>query len=62
LYYLVGERIADAVMAVGIETQPTFRPGKARVLFRGSYLGALPNNGIPYDIHPDGQRFLMIKP
>jgi eukaryotic-like serine/threonine-protein kinase len=62
LYYLIGGNIAETAMAVGVETQPTFRPGKARVLFRGRYLGSLPNNGIPYDVHPDGQKFLMIKP
>jgi len=61
LYYLIGENIAEALMAVEVETKPTFSPGKPKVLFRGKYLGSLPNNGIPYDVHPDGRRFLMMK-
>ncbi len=61
LYYLIGGEIAEAVMAVEVETEPTFNPGKPKVLFRGNYLGTLPSNGTPYDIHPDGKRFLMMK-
>ena len=61
LYYLIGDNIAETVMAVEIETQPAFRTGKPRVLFRGRYIGTAPNNGIPYDVHPDGKRFLMMK-
>jgi len=61
LFYIVGDTVAKAVMAVDIETRPTFRAGVPRVLFRGNYLGYKPNNGIPYDIHPDGKRFLMMK-
>jgi hypothetical protein len=48
-------------MAVEITTQPSFAAGKPRVLFEGKYLPAVftvPN----YDVSPDGQRFLMIKP
>ena len=61
LYYLIGANIAEAVMAVDVETEPTFSHGKPKVILRGRYLGSLPNNGIPFDVHPDGQRFLMIK-
>ena len=25
------------------------------------WLGSLPANGVPWDVHPDGKRFLMIK-
>jgi Tol biopolymer transport system component len=61
LYYLIGANVAEAVMAVEVETEPAFSHGAPKVILRGRYLGSLPNNGIPYDIHPDGQRFLMIK-
>ena len=30
-------RSGDAVMAVPVETEPTFKPGKPTVLFRGTY-------------------------
>jgi hypothetical protein len=49
-------------MAVEVETEPTFNPGTPKVLFQGTYLGSIPNNGVPYDVHPDGDRFLMMKP
>jgi eukaryotic-like serine/threonine-protein kinase len=54
-------RNGDKMMAVNIATQPSFTPGKPRVLFEGHYVpppGTTPN----YDVSPDGQRFLMIKP
>jgi Tol biopolymer transport system component len=54
-------RSGDKMMAVDITTQPGFAAGKPKVLFTGQYLptpGTLPN----YDVSPDGQRFLMIKP
>jgi len=54
-------RSGDRMMAVEIATQPGFDVGKPRVLFEGQYLptpGTLPN----YDVSPDGQRFLMLKP
>jgi serine/threonine-protein kinase len=44
----------DKLMAVEVETKPTFRAGKPRMLFEGPYLGS-------YDVAPDGSRFLMIK-
>jgi Tol biopolymer transport system component len=61
LYYLIGYNNAEAVMAVDVATGPNFKAGKPRVLFTGKYLGTFPNHGIPYDVHPDGQKFLMIK-
>jgi len=57
LFYRSGRRM----MAVEIATKPGFTAGKPRVLFEGEYLptpGTFPN----YDVSPDGQRFLMIKP
>jgi eukaryotic-like serine/threonine-protein kinase len=45
------------MMVVPIQTEPTFKFGKAQVLFPGRYILANRN----FDISPDGQRFLMIK-
>jgi serine/threonine protein kinase len=59
LFYLNG----DAVMAVSVKTEPSFDiVGTPQVLFRGMYVSAAPDNGTPWDISPDGKRFLMIKP
>ena len=53
----------DATMAVPVETEPTFKPGNPRVLFKGSYftfgLGQIAF--APWDISPDGKRFLMLR-
>ena len=51
-------RTGDKMMAVSIQTKPTFNYGKAEVLFEGHYFAVL---GRHYDIHSDGKRFLMIK-
>jgi serine/threonine-protein kinase len=54
-------RSGDKMMAVDIATQPSFSAGKPKVLFEGHYQPTpltLPN----YDVSPDGQRFLMLKP
>jgi Tol biopolymer transport system component len=57
LFYRSGEKL----MAVDITAQPSFSVGKAKMLFGGPYVpDALT---FPYyDVSPDGQRFLMIKP
>ena len=52
-------RTSDSVMAVPIQTEPAFEPGSPEKLFTGSYAV---RTGRMYDIHPDGDRFLMIKP
>ena len=52
LFYHSGD--LDKIMVVPIQTQPTFRAGKPRVLFEGRY-------GATFDISPDGKRFLMSK-
>jgi len=44
-------RIGNAMMAVDVLPQPDFVAGKPRQLFEGNY-----------DVSPDGQRFLMLKP
>jgi hypothetical protein len=48
------------MMAVEIATQPSFSPGKPRLLFQGPYVPTVIT--FPYcDVSPDGQRFLMLK-
>ena len=42
-----------------LATEPTFRAGDAEVLFESQYFVA--RSSRTYDIHPDGQRFLMVK-
>jgi len=57
IYY---RRASDnSVLAVSVETEPSFTAGKPRVLITGDYLdlGTPPS----YDVSLDGQRFLMIK-
>jgi len=57
LFYRSGEKM----MAVDVSSQPNFSVGKAKILFRGTYLRT-PFTYPQYDVSPDGQRFLMIKP
>jgi eukaryotic-like serine/threonine-protein kinase len=56
-------RNGDKMMAVEINGQASFAAGKPRQLFEGHYLlndiGYAASN---YDVSPDGQRFLMLKP
>jgi Tol biopolymer transport system component len=54
-------RSGDKMMAVEIATHPGFAAGKPRVLFEGPYLPT-PLTAANYDVSPDGQRFLMLKP
>jgi len=49
----------DAIMAVSIETDPTFVAGNPEALFEGSYFRAA--GGRTYDVSLDGEQFLMIK-
>jgi serine/threonine protein kinase/Tol biopolymer transport system component len=54
-------RSGNKMMAVEITTQPSFSAGTPKVLFEGPYqLLALSSPN--YDVAPDGQRFLMLKP
>ncbi len=57
-------RQGDSYMAVAVEGEPAFKPGNPKFLFKGTYdaVSGLPMEGIYWDIHPDGKRFLMIKP
>lgn len=45
-------------MSVEVETSPTFRAAAPRRLFDAPELGG---PGYPYDVSPDGTRFLMLK-
>jgi Tol biopolymer transport system component/predicted Ser/Thr protein kinase len=54
-------RSGNKMMVVDIATQPIFAAGKPRMLFEGPYVTTAAT--IPtYDVSPDGQRFLMLKP
>jgi serine/threonine-protein kinase len=54
-------RSGDKMMAVDIATQPGFTAGTPRMLFEGPY-ETPPVPLANYDVSPDGQRFLMLKP
>ncbi len=54
-------RSGDKMMAVDIGTQPSLTVGKPHVLFAGAYVPT-PVTFPDYDVSPDGQRFLMLKP
>ena len=51
----------DAVMSVPVETGPLFKAGKTGVLFREVYVDLTANEGHPWDISADGNRFLMMR-
>ena len=58
LFYRSGNRM----MAVFVQTEPTFRAGRPEVLFEGRYVATRFVPGYQYyDISADGQQFLMIK-
>ena len=59
LFYLTED---NAVMTVSIQTKPDFSLGTPKELFKSSYTVMGPIAGIPFDIDPNGKRFLMIKP
>jgi serine/threonine-protein kinase len=54
-------RSGDRMMAVEVATQPSFSVGKPRMLFQGAYLTTTATSPF-YNVSPDGQKFLMIKP
>jgi Tol biopolymer transport system component len=58
LFYRNGKKM----MAVEISTKASFSTGAPKTLFEGEYV-LLPTISTPnYDVSPDGQRFLMLKP
>jgi serine/threonine-protein kinase len=58
-------RSGDAVMAVSVETETAFSFDTPAALFQGEYVGAsfdlITFELNPWDISPDGKRFLMMK-
>ena len=54
-------RSGDKMMAVEVETEPSFRLSKPKMLFEGRYEGDGWLGYANYDVTPDGQRFLMIR-
>jgi serine/threonine-protein kinase len=57
LYY----RGADGnMMAVPVTLDPTFASGRPRALFRFAGVYRMSGTATAYDIHPDGQRFIMV--
>jgi serine/threonine-protein kinase len=59
LFYLSEDGNA---MSVAVESKPTLRFGAPKVLFKNTNLGLTVTSGHPWDIHPDGKRFLMMEP
>ena len=57
LFYLS----SDSVMAVAVQTEPTFSLGTPKALFRLTYAGVSSTTGMPWDISADGKRFLRMK-
>ncbi len=55
LFYRLGEKM----MAVDMQTNPTFKARAPRLLFEGHY--ARSNFWTNYDVSADGQRFMMLK-
>ena len=51
--------ITQRLIAVRVRTEPAFEAGSPEALFTGSYGLAI---GRMYDIAPDAQKFLMIRP
>jgi serine/threonine protein kinase/Tol biopolymer transport system component len=55
-------RSGDAIMAVSVKTEPSFSiVGTPQILFQGTYVQTSGQESTPWDISPDGKRFLMIK-
>jgi serine/threonine protein kinase/WD40 repeat protein len=53
----------DALMVVAVASEPTFKFGTPKVLLQRKPMGtsSMGLTGIPWDVHPDGKRFLMLK-
>ena len=52
--------IESGLIAVPIELGPTLGLGNAEILFEGSYVTDVRHR--QYDVSPDAERFLMLKP
>jgi Tol biopolymer transport system component len=58
LFYLSED---NSVMAVAVQTSPMVTFDTPKILFQSTNVGFTIGEGTPWDIHPDGKRFLMIK-
>ena len=47
------------MMVVPVETEPSFRPGNPELMF--STASYLVDGNSPFDVSPDGMRFLLLK-
>ncbi len=52
-------RSGEALMAVAVQTEPSFVAGNPEVVFEGQY--AMTQGGRTYDVSADGERFLMMR-
>jgi serine/threonine protein kinase len=59
LFYLSED---NSVMTVAVETGPMVTFDTPKTLFQSTNVGFTLGGGTPWDIHPDGKRFLMMKP
>ena len=59
LFYLSRD---NSVMVVDVKTEPALSLGTPRKLFQSEYLPFSESAGTPWDLHPNGDRFIMIKP
>jgi serine/threonine protein kinase len=57
LFYLSNDNV---VMSTTLQTEPAFNFGTPKELFKSKYVSN--TIGHPWDISPDGKRFIMIKP
>jgi serine/threonine-protein kinase len=55
-------RNRDEIIAVPVRTGPVFSAETPKIIFRGNYVSARAVDRQPWDISPDGKRFLMVKP
>ena len=53
---IVYRSAADEILSVEVETEPTFQAGIPKALFKAHIP---PGGGRPYDVTPDGERFLV---
>ncbi|MGE5344986.1 MAG: protein kinase domain-containing protein [Acidithiobacillales bacterium] len=57
LYYLRGEEL----VAVAVRSRPTFSSGPEKTLFRVEHLTTRAERSVPYDVAPDGKRFVFLE-
>ncbi len=54
-------RNGNQMMVVPVQTEPTFKAEKPRLLFEGSYSYNFTTVTSNYDVTADGQRFVMVR-